>query len=63
MNAPQTTAAVESNVLAHVAHQLTVEGPARAVPVYCNDAPAVSHGFIECMSLDDAFEKVFGSDE
>lgn len=53
-------APVESNVCDWISHQLTVEGPARAVPVYCADAHTVSHGFIESMSLDDHFEGVFG---
>lgn len=66
MNAPQTTPAavpVESNVLGWVAHQLTVEGPARKVPAYCDEAPCISHGFIESISLDDLFEDVFGANE
>lgn len=62
MYAPEApeAAQVESNVLSHVAHQLTVEGPSRRVCAYGNDLPSLSHGFIESISLDDLFEKVFG---
>lgn len=61
--APQSPEAdqVEFNVLSHIAHQLTVQGPAPLRPKL--GGPVLYHGFIESISLDDLFGKVFGEDE
>lgn len=60
-NESSQSAPAELNVMSHIAHQLTFEGPATKLPKLGESA--LVHGFITSVSLDDMFEKVFGADE